>query len=176
MEKTEKNQVIDGLAEQLNNNGIFYLADTSELTVEATNNLRRNCFKNNVSLTVVKNTLLFKAMEKLEADGKDFGDLKDLLSGPTSIMFAEVGNAPAKVIKDFRRKHEKPVLKGAFVEEAIYIGDDQLEALTNIKSKEELLGELIGLLQSPAKNVVSALQSSKNTLAGLMKTLSERES
>lgn len=173
MNKQEKNNLIDSLAEQLSNNGIVYLADTSELTVGVTNDLRRECFKNNVTLAVVKNTLLFKAMERVE--DKDYGDLKDVLKGSTSIMFAETGNAPAKLIKKFRKKHEKPILKGAWIEEGIYIGDGELENLVNIKSKEELIGEIIGLLQSPAKNVISALNSSGGKLAGILKTLGERE-
>jgi large subunit ribosomal protein L10 len=134
--------------------------------------LRRACFKAGIELTVVKNTLLAKAME---ASDKNFGDLTDVLKGNTAMMFSEVGNAPAKVIKDFRKKSDRPILKGAYIEEAIYLGDDQVEALVNIKSKEELIGEIITLLQSPAKNVVSALQSGGGTLAGIIKTLSEKE-
>jgi large subunit ribosomal protein L10 len=124
-----------------------------------------------VKLNVVKNTLLAKAMESSD---KDFGDLSSVLKGNTSLMVAEVNNAPAKVIKDFRKKSDRPILKGAFVEEAVYIGDEQLEVLVDIKSKDELIGEIIGLLQSPAKNVVSALKSGGNTIAGVVKTLSER--
>jgi large subunit ribosomal protein L10 len=134
--------------------------------------LRRACFKAGIELTVVKNTLLAKAME---ASDKNFGDLTDVLKGNTAMMFSEVGNAPAKVIKDFRKKSDRPILKGAYIEEAIYLGDDQVEALVNIKSKEELIGEIITLLQSPAKNVVSALQSGGGTLAGIIKTLSQKE-
>ncbi len=173
MNKEEKNNAINALAEQLSDANVFYLADTSELTVENTNTLRRNCFKSEVSLAVVKNTLLKKAMEKVE--GKDFSEFYDLLKGPTSIMFSEAGNAPAKVIKNFRKKHDKPVLKGAYVEEMAYIGDDQIDALVAIKSKDELLAEIVALLQSPAKNVVSALQSGGSTISGLVKALSERE-
>jgi len=121
---------------------------------------------------VVKNTLLAKAMESSD---KDFGELPSTLKGNTSIMLSETGNGPAKVIKEFRKKSDKPLLKGAFIEEAIYVGDDQLEALVNIKSREELIGDVIGLLQSPAKNVVSALKSSGGKLAGILKTLSEKE-
>lgn len=172
MTKEQKAQYIDELTADLKEANIFYLADTAELTVEAVNNLRRKCFQNGIQLRVVKNTLLEKAMERIE--DKDFGDLKAVLSGPTSIMFAEVGNAPAKVIKDFRKKNEKPILKGAYVEEAVYIGDDQLNALVSIKSKEELIGEIITILQSPAKNVVSGLKGQGGKLAGILKTLSER--
>ena len=121
---------------------------------------------------MVKNTLLSKAME---ASDKDFEDLSKVLVGNTAMMFSEAGNAPAKIIKEFRKKSDKPILKGAFIEEAVYLGDDQVEALVNIKSKDELIGEIIGLLQSPATNVVSALQSGVGTLAGIIKTLSEKE-
>jgi len=147
------------------------LTDISGLDAVQTFALRRACFKANIKLSVVKNTLLAKAMEASE---KDFGDLQDVLKGNTSLMFSEVGNAPAKLIKDFRKKSEKPVLKGAFIEEAIYIGDDQISVLESIKSKEELIGDVIVLLQSPAKNVISALQSGGSNLSGILKTLSER--
>ncbi|MDX1445056.1 50S ribosomal protein L10 [Lishizhenia sp.] len=172
MTKEQKAQYIDELAAELKEAGIFYLADTAELTVEAINNLRRKCFQNNIELRVIKNALLEKAMDRVE--DKDFGDLRAVLSGPTSIMFAEVGNAPAKVIKDFRKKNDKPILKGAYVEEAVYIGDEQLDALVSIKSKEELIGDIISLLQSPAKNVVSGLKGQGGKIAGILKTLEER--
>ena len=172
MTREEKQNAIEVLTDRLANSGIFYVADTSELTAEATSSLRRACFKKDVQLSVVKNTLLKKAMEKVE--GKDLAEMYDVLAGPTAIMFAEVGNAPAKVIKEYRKNFDKPILKAAYVEESIYIGDDQLQALVDIKSKEELIGEVVGLLQSPAKNVLSALQSGGSTIAGLVKTLSER--
>ncbi|MDP6921514.1 MAG: 50S ribosomal protein L10 [Lutibacter sp.] len=171
MTREEKSQVIEALTSQLTEENIIYLADISGLNALDTSNLRRACFKANIKLAVVKNTLLGKAMEKSD---KDFGDLPSTLKGNTSIMLSETGNAPAKLIKEFRKKSDKPVLKGAFVEEAIYIGDDQLETLANIKSKEEMIGEIIGLLQSPAKNVVSALQSGGGKLSGILKTLSEK--
>ncbi|HAE30845.1 MAG TPA: 50S ribosomal protein L10 [Flavobacteriales bacterium] len=173
MTKEQKNEAINQLSEELAGANIFYLADTSELDADSTSKLRRNCFKQDISLKIVKNTLLQKAMEKVEE--RDFSELYSVLSGPTSIMYSEVGNAPAKIIKEFRKKHDKPVLKAAYIEESIYIGDDKLGSLCDIKSKEELLGEVITLLQSPAKNVVSALQSGKHTIAGLVKTLAERE-
>ena len=172
MTREEKSLVIEELTAQLADNTNIYLADISGLNAVDTTNLRRACFKANVSLAVVKNTLLEKAME---ASDKDFGDLPTTLKGNTSVMYSETGNAPAKVIKAFRKKSEKPLLKGAFIEESIYIGDEQLDALVDIKSKEELLGEIIGLLQSPAKNVISALQSGGGKLAGIIKTLSEKE-
>ncbi len=171
MTREEKSIVIENLTSQLTENNIIYLADISGLDALTTSNLRRACFKANVKLAVVKNTLLEKAMERAD---KDFGDLPTTLKGNTSIMIAEVGNAPAKVIKEFRKKSKKPVLKGAFVEEAIYIGDDQLDALVSIKSKDELVGDIISLLQSPAKNVIAALQSGGNKLSGIIKTLSEK--
>ena len=171
MTREDKSQVIQDLTARLADTSIIYLADISALDAVTTSNLRRACFKAGVELAVVKNTLLSKAME---ASDKDFGDLQDVLKGNTSMMIAEVANAPAKVIKEFRKKSDKPLLKGAFVEEGIYVGDDQLDALVNIKSKEELIGDIITLLQSPAKNVVSALQSGGSKLSGILKTLSEK--
>ncbi len=171
MKKEEKHLVIEELAEKLNNNNNFYIADTSELNAEDTHALRSLCFKRDVTLTVVKNTLLKKAMEKTD---KDLEALYDILKGPTSIMFAEAGNAPAKLIKEFRKTSERPILKGAYIEEMTYVGDEQLDFLVAIKSKNELIGDIVGLLQSPVKNVVSALQSGGNTLSGLVKTLSEK--
>lgn len=172
MTREEKAKYVDDLAADLANNNVIYLADTAELTVEVINNLRRRAFGSNVSLRVVKNALLEKAMDRVE--GKDFGDLKSTLSGATSIMFAEVGNVPAKLIKEFRKKSDKPILKGAYIDESVFIGDSQLDALVSLKSKDELLGEIIGLLQSPAKNVVSGLKGAGGTIAGLLKTLEER--
>lgn len=172
MTREEKSKAIDVLTTQLAENPNIYLTDISGLDALTTTNLRRACFKAGIQLTVVKNTLLEKAMESSE---RDFGDLKTILKGNTSLMFSETGNAPAKVIKEFRKKSEKPVLKGAFIEEAVYIGDDLLDALVTIKSREEMIGEIVGLLQSPAKNVISALKSSGGKLAGILKTLSEKE-
>jgi len=171
MTREEKSQVIEALTTKLADENVIYLADISGLNALDTSNLRRACFKANVKLAVVKNTLLAKAMEKSD---KDFGELPTTLKGNTSLMVAETGNAPAKLIKEFRKKSNKPVLKGAYIEEAVFVGDDQLDTLVSIKSKEELIGDIIGLLQSPAKNVVSALQSGGNKLSGILKTLSER--
>jgi large subunit ribosomal protein L10 len=171
MTREEKSQVIEELTAELANNANIYLADISGLNAETTSNLRRAAFKANVKLAVVKNTLLEKAMEASE---RDFGNLPSVLKGNTSVMYSETGSVPAKLIKTFRKKSEKPLLKGAFIEEAVYIGDDQLDMLVDIKSKEELLGEIVGLLQSPAKNVISALKSGGGTIAGLIKTLSEK--
>jgi len=172
MTREEKAQYVEELTAELKDAGIFYLTDTSELTVEVINQLRRKCFQSNIQLKVVKNTLLEKAMENVT--DRNYGDLKGVLSGPTSIMFAEVGNAPAKVIKEFRKKNSKPLLKGAYVEEAVFIGDENVEALSAIKSKEELIGDIIALLQSPAKNVISGLKGQGGKIAGILKTLSER--
>jgi large subunit ribosomal protein L10 len=171
MTREEKATVIEDLTGQLAENTTIYLADISGLDAMATSDLRRACFKANIKLSVVKNTLLAKAME---ASDKEFGELPEVLKGNTSLMFSEVGNAPAKLIQNFRRKSEKPLLKGAFIESAVYIGDDKLTSLVNIKSKEEMVAEIIALLQSPAKNVISGLKSGGGKLAGILKTLSER--
>lgn len=172
MNKEEKSQYIDELATKLSESGVFYLTDASGLNVESVNTLREKCFKSNIEMKVVKNTLLKKAMEKIE--DKNYEELYGVLAGPTAILFSEVGSAPAKLIKDFRKKNDRPLIKGAFIEEAIYTGDENLEFLASIKSKEELIGEIIGLLQSPAKNVISGLKSGGGTIAGIIKTLSER--
>jgi len=172
MTKQEKHEIVKNLLEKLNENNIFYLADISELDAETSSKLRRMAFKRDVSLNVVKNTLLRKALEAAEGSYEEF---YDVLKGNTSILFSEVGNAPAKLIQEFRKKNKKPILKGAYIEEAIFIGDDKIDLLSQIKSKEELVGDIIMLLQSPAKNVLSALQSGGKTIAGLVKTLSERE-
>lgn len=172
MKKEEKNQLIDSLAEKLAKNNNIYITDISDLNVETTSKLRRLCFKRNVELQVVKNALLKKAMEKTD---KDFSALYEVLKGATSIMVAEAGNVPAKLIKEFRKTSNRPILKGAYVEETCFVGDNQLDALVNLKSKNELIGDIIGLLQSPARNVISALQSSGGKLAGIVKTLSEKE-
>ena len=171
MTREEKNQAIEVLTDKVNNANVFYLADIAGLDAESSSKLRRSCFTNDIQIEVVKNTVLRKALERAEGD---YEELYDTLKGNTSVIFAEAGNAPARLIKDFRKKSEKPVLKGAFIEQAIYIGDANLDFLTSIKSKEELIGDVIALLQSPAKNVVSALQSSGGKLAGIVKTLSER--
>ena len=172
MTREEKAKYIDEVTAELTASNISYLADTAELTVEVVNNLRRRCFQSNIRMKVVKNTLLQKAMDRV--DGKDFGNLGETLSGATSIMFSEVGNLPAKLIQEFRKKNEKPVLKGAYIDEAVFVGDNQLDALANLKSRDELIGDIIGLLQSPAKNVVSGLTGAGSKIAGILKTLEER--
>jgi|TARA_B000000475_G_scaffold213061_1_gene175174 large subunit ribosomal protein L10 len=170
MTREEKSKVIERLTTELAENTNIYMTDVSGLDASETSKLRRACFKANIKLSVVKNTLLSKAMESSE---KDFGNLDEVLVGNTALMYSEVGNSPAKLIKQFRKKSERPLLKGASIEDAIYVGDDQVEFLANIKSREELIGEVITLLQSPAKNVISALQSSGSTISGVLKTLSE---
>lgn len=172
MTRDEKSKVIDNLAQTISESKHFYLTDTSDLNAEDTSMLRRKCFEKDIRLVVVKNTLLKKALEKVEGD---YNELFDVLKNSTSVMFTETGNAPAKLIKEFRKSLDKPILKAAFVEESIYIGDDQIDMLSSLKSKEELIGDIIALLQSPAKNVLSALQSGGGTLAGIIKTLSEKE-
>jgi large subunit ribosomal protein L10 len=172
MTREEKSNYIDALAAEISAASVFYIADTAELTVDTINAIRRRCFQTNIRLRVVKNALLEKAMDRVE--GKDFGDLKETLKGGTSIMFSEVGNAPAKLIQEFRKKGTKPVLKGAYIDEAIFIGDDQLTVLESLKSREELVGDIIGLLQSPIKNVISGLKGSGAKIAGILKTLEEK--
>ncbi|HOI87126.1 MAG TPA: 50S ribosomal protein L10 [Lentimicrobium sp.] len=171
MRKEEKSQLIDTLTEQLANSNNIYITDISDLNVEVTSKLRRLCFKKDVKLIVVKNTLLRKAMDR---SGKDFSQLYGALKGATSIMLSEVNNGPAKLIKEFRRTSDKPILKGAYVEEMSFIGDQSLDMLVNIKSKNELIADIVLALKSPAINVVSALQSGGHKLSGVLKTLSER--
>lgn len=171
MTREEKATVIGDLTAQLAEGTTIYLTDISGLDAGTTSDLRRACFKANIKLAVVKNTLLAKAME---ASDKEFGDLPEVLKGSTSLMISDTGNAPAKLIKTFRKKSNRPLLKGAFIEEAIFIGDDKLDALVNIKSKEEVIADIVALLQSPAKNVISGLKSGGGKLAGILKTLSEK--
>ncbi len=171
MKREEKDIIVNNLVDQLKESPHFYLTDASELNAENTSLLRRRCFESNIKMVVVKNTLLKRALDKSE---QDVDEIYDVLKGSTAIMFTETGNAPAKVIKEFRKKFDKPVIKAAYVEESIYIGDDQLDNLVNIKSKEELLGDLIGLLQSPVKTVISQLKSGGNTLTGVLETLSNK--
>ena len=172
MRKEDKKVLIDSLAQKLEETNNFYITDIAELNAEDTSNLRRLSFKNDIKVVVVKNTLLKKAMDSVE---KDYSELYPTLVGNTAIMFTEAGNAPAKMIKEFRKKKEKPLVKGAYIEETVYIGDDQLDFLVSIKSKDELIADIVALLQSPAKNVISSLQSGGSTLSGILKTLSEKE-
>ena len=172
MNKKEKNELIDVLNNMLEENKNFYLADIAGLTAEESSSLRRLCYKQNVTIQVVKNTLLKKAFDK---NSKDFNQLDEILKGNTSIMFADEAKAPASVIKTFRKKSEKPILKAAHIEEEFYIGDNNLSILSELKSKNELIGDIIILLQSPAKNVISSLQSSSSKLSGIVKALSEKK-
>lgn len=172
MKREDKAILINSIKEQIDSTAHFYLADIAGLDATDTSALRRACFKENIKLQVVKNTLLRRALE--ESD-KDTEELYDVLNDNTSIMFTEVGNAPAKLIKKFRKKYKKPILKAAYVEEACYIGDDQLDYLTNVKSKDELVADIVALLQSPAKNVISSLQSGGKILTGVLETLSNKE-
>lgn len=171
MKREEKHEIVQELQEKISTYGHFYLTDTSNLTVAKINAIRRACFEKNIIIRVAKNTLIRKA---LEATGDGYDQLFDSLKGSTAIMFSETANAPAKLIKELRRRSDKPVLKAAYVESSVYIGDNQLDALVNLKSKNELIGDIIVLLQSPAKNVISGLMSGGNKLAGIVKTLSER--
>jgi large subunit ribosomal protein L10 len=171
--RIEKDQAINELIEEIKANNVIYLADASSLNAETTSNLRRECVKQGIRMKVVKNTLLEKAMERIE--GKDYSALFPTLKGQTAVMFASKGNAPAKLISGFRKKNPKPSLKSAWIDEAVFIGDDQLAMLTTLKGKEELIGDIITLLQSPIKNVISGLQGSGGQkIAGLVKALEER--
>jgi large subunit ribosomal protein L10 len=174
MTREEKEIIVQDLSEKFAQSGFFYITDASELTVATINSFRRLCFDRGIEYKVYKNTLIRKALDTLDTDTSS---MDVALKGSSGILFANgAGNGPAKLLKDFRKSGaKKPLLKGAYIDSSIYLGEEQLDALSNIKSKEELLGDLIGLLQSPAKNVISALQSGGNILAGVVKTLSERE-
>lgn len=173
MRKEDKELIIEHIGETLKEYSSFYLTETSGLNAEKTGALRAACFKAGVKLVVVKNTLLHKAMEKSDVD---YSELYPSLVGQTAVMFCNTGNAPAKLIKEFRGKEDVlPRLKAAFVEEAVYVGEDQLDALSKIKSKNELIADVVALLQSPAKNVVSALTSGGSKLHGILETLSKKE-
>jgi large subunit ribosomal protein L10 len=171
MRREEKNAIIESLAERLKEYNHFYLTDTAELNAAATSALRRKCHENDIKLIVVKNTLLKRALEQ---SGVNFDELFPVLKGTTSVMFTNTGNGPAKLIKEFRKGHDKPLLKGAYVQESVYLGDNMLDALVSVKTREELIGDIIALLQSPAKNVISALQSGGNTIHGVLETLSKK--
>jgi large subunit ribosomal protein L10 len=172
MKKSDKFEIIGSLTEQINTSSHFYLTDIESLNAGATSALRRVCNKQNVKLVMVKNTLLRKA---IEASNKNAEELCAVLKGNTSVMFCEDANTPAKLIKDFKKKYQKPILKGAYVQESVYIGENQLDVLVSIKSKNELIGEVIGLLQSPIQNVLGGLQSGGHIIHGVLKTLGEKE-
>ncbi len=171
--RAEKDQAIAGLIEEIKDASVLYLTDASSMSAESTSNLRRACNKSGVRMRVVKNTLLRKAMERVE--GKDYSEIYPTLAGQTAMLIAEKGNVPAKMIRDFRKKGDRPMLKSAWIDEAVFIGDSQLVMLSELKGREELIGEIIGLLQSPIKNVISALQGGGgHKVAGLVKALQER--
>jgi len=172
MNKEEKHELVLALTEKMKEYGNFYITDTSNLTVAKVNEIRRKCFESDITMQVAKNSLIKKAMDAV--GGGDFSSVYDVLKGQSSILFSKSSTAPAKLIKQLRKKGEKPILKAAYIDASIFIGDKQLDTLINLKSKEQLIGEVIGLLQSPAKNVLSALQSGGTTIAGLVKTLQER--
>lgn len=171
MKKEEKHEVVLALTETIAEYGNFYITDTANLSVAKVNDIRRKCFENDIKMQVAKNKLIRKAMEASEGD---FSEIFDVLKGSSSILFSKSANAPAKLIKQLRKSGDKPVLKAAYIDSSVFIGDNQLDALVNLKSKEELVADIIALLQSPAKNVISALQSGGNKLAGIVKTLQER--
>ncbi len=174
MTKAQKIELVKELTETFKEYPNFYITDAGGMSVDKINELRGLCYKSDVKLRMVKNTLIRKALENIEGD---FSEVYDILKNSSSIFFATAENPsiPAKVLKDFRKKNDKPLLKAAVIDTAVFKGDDQIKVLSELKSKEELVGEVIGLLQSPAKNVISALKSGGSTIAGLLKTLSERE-
>lgn len=173
MKKVEKTQTISELTDKLSSASVFYLTDSSSLTVEQINKFRRICFEKGVEYKIIKNKLAKLAMEASPSE-KGFEPLYEALKGPTGIMFAENGNLPAKIILEFRKEFDKPVLKAAYVDSAVYFGDDQLKTLKSLKSKEEIIGDIIALLQSPVKQVLGSLQSGGQTVMGLLKALEER--
>ncbi|MDZ4715304.1 MAG: 50S ribosomal protein L10 [Cytophagales bacterium] len=174
MTREEKGQIIDELAEKFSQHNHFYFTDASGFSVVQINTFRRICFKTGVEYRVYKNTLIQKALEK-QTSG-DFEPMFKVLKGFTGVIFSkEIGNAPAKAIKEYRVKNEgKPVFKGASIQSDLYFGEENLNTLNNLKSKNEMIGDILSALQAPAKNVLSALLSSKGTLAGLVKTLEQR--
>lgn len=171
MRKEEKQEIVQALTDQIKSYGNFYITDTADLTVAKINNIRRKCFERGIKIQVAKNSLIEKALDEA---GVDSAELKGVLKGASTLLFSETGSLPAKLIKELRREGEKPLLKGAYIDSAVFVGDNQLDTLVALKSKNELIGDIVGLLQSPAKNVISALKSSGGTIAGLVKTLQER--
>ncbi len=172
MNREEKHELVLALQGKMQEYGNFYIADTSSLSVEKINNIRRKCFESGIEMQVAKNTLIRKAIEGLDTDASEiFAALK----GQSALLFSTTGNGPAKLLKALRKGSDKPQLKGAFIDSSVYVGDNQLDILVSLKSREELIGDIVGLLQSPAKNVISALKSSGGKIAGIVKTLQERE-
>ncbi len=173
MNRAEKREMVALLKEKFEQTDNIYVVDSSELTVEVVNNIRRKCHENDIEMRVVKNTLAIKALEQIE-DKEGLDELKEIFVGPSTVMLTKVANMPAKMIKELRKEFDKPVLKAAYIDSAMYVGDDMLDMLASLKSKEELIGDIILLLQSPAKTVISSLQSGSQTIAGLVKALQER--
>ena len=171
MRKEDKKIIIDSILAELQACPNFYLTDISDLNAEKTSQLRRQCFNSGIKMLVVKNTLLHKAMQQMD---KEYNDLFDVLKGQTAVLLCETGNAPAKLIKNFRQKNDRPILKGAYIEECCYVGDNMIDTLCNIKSKNDLIADIIALLQSPMKNIISGLQSGGHKLSGILETLSEK--
>ncbi len=173
MTRQEKGEIVESLKEKFDKHEFFYITDASTLTVEQTNSLRRKCYEKGIDMTVYKNTLVRIALESF-GDEKNYAPLYDLLKGPTAIMFSDTANAPAKLIKEFRESFERPVIKGAYIESDIYLGDESLVPLSELKSRDELLGEIVLLLQSPMKNVLGALSSAGQKITGILKAIEER--
>jgi large subunit ribosomal protein L10 len=174
MTRAEKTATIEALKEKFKDVNFFYITDSSTLTVEEVNNFRRLCFEKGIEMKVIKNTLLKKAFDAI-SDERNFEEIYEALKGPTAILFTDTANAPARIIKKFRADHEKPVLKAAYIDSDIFFGDDQIETLSKLKSKEELIGEVINLLESPARSVIAALDSGGQTIVNLLTALEERE-
>jgi large subunit ribosomal protein L10 len=171
MRKEDKSVLLEELVGTIHEYAHFYVVNTDGMNAGETSNLRRNCFNQDIKLVVVKNTIFNKALEQCDIN---YAELKGILKGTSAVMFSNTGNQPAKLIKEFSKTNKKPVLKGAYVEQSVYVGENQLDALVSIKSKEELIGDVIGLLQSPVKNVLSALQSGGTTIHGILKTLGDK--
>jgi len=173
MTRAQKAESIEQLKQQFENHSFFYVADSSDLTVEQVNKFRGLCYDKGIKMQVVKNTLAIKALEQADQE-KGYAAILEAFKGTSAVLFTSVSNAPAKVIKEFRKEHPKPILKAAYIDTAVFMGDDQLDALSSLKSKEELIGEVITLLQSPMANLLSALQSGGNTISGVLKALENR--
>jgi len=173
MTREDKTAAIEVLKEELANTPFFYLADSSTLTVAKINQFRRKCFEQGIKIKVAKNTLIRKALEN-EPEAKGFAALFEALHGPTTIMISDNPKAPAKLIEEFRKTEERPILKAAYIDSAVFLGDEQLKALTQLKTKDEMIGEIIGLLQSPGRRLASQIQATGSKIAGIVKTLEER--
>jgi large subunit ribosomal protein L10 len=173
MTREDKTAAIAVLKEELGSTPFFYLADSSTLTVAKINKLRRMCFERDITMKVAKNTLIQKALES-EPESKGYAALYEVLHGPTTILISSNPKAPAKLIEDFRKGEERPILKAAYIDSSVYVGDDQLAVLTKLKTKEEMVGEIIGLLQSPGRRLASQITATGSKIAGIVKTLEER--